>query len=224
MPVLIGGAVLALLLKPFILYLVDPKSLRQFPSPSYAALSSLWSILQNVKYSHYKAIDHTHHKLGTHVRIAPTHISISDPQAIIDIYGHRANFLKDAWYDGGAGKFRHMADSRVKSEHQAKRKMLAHVFAQKTVANLEPVIAEQVGVLVGEIKKIAKTGGTINMRRYLNYFTIDTFSRLLYGETQGCLTRGDDSVTAETQDGRTYKTQFIKSLHDTQHTSTRSSG
>jgi cytochrome P450 len=213
-PVLVGGAVLALLLKPFILYFLDPKSLRQFPSPAYAALSSLWRILQNVRYSHYKAIDHAHQELGTHVRIAPNHISISDPQAVVDIYGHGANFLKDAWYDGGAGEFRHMADSRIKSEHQAKRKMLAHVFAQKTVANLEPVIAEQVAVLVGEVEKVAKAGGTINMRRYLNYFTIDTFSRLLYGEPQGCLTRGNDTVTAETGEGKVYKAPFIKSLHD----------
>jgi hypothetical protein len=43
-----------------------------------------------------------------------------------DIYGHGANFLKDAWYDGGAGEHRNMADTREKAEHQAKRKMLAH--------------------------------------------------------------------------------------------------
>jgi benzoate 4-monooxygenase len=31
--------------------------------------------------------------------------------------------LKDAWYDGGAGEYRHMSDARDKAEHQAKRKM-----------------------------------------------------------------------------------------------------
>jgi cytochrome P450 len=85
--------------------------------------------------------------LGTHVRIAPNHVSVSDPQALQDIYGHGANFLKDAWYDGGAGEFRHMADARVKSEHQAKRRLLAHVFAQKTIANLEPVISDTVSTI-----------------------------------------------------------------------------
>jgi hypothetical protein len=52
------------------------------------------------------------------------------------------------------------------------------------------------------------------MRQYLNYFTIDVFSRLLYSESMGCLERGNDIVTAETEDGKTYQVPFIKSLHD----------
>lgn len=155
-----------------------------------------------------------HRKLGTHVRISPNHISIADPRAVNDIYGHGANFLKDAWYDGGAGEFRHMADSRIKSEHQAKRKKLAHVFAQKTIASLEPLISDTVATLMTQIDRHAETKQPINMRRYLNYFTIDVFSRLLHGESQGCLERGDDIVNAETIDGQVYQVPFIKSLHD----------
>ncbi len=131
-----------------------------------------------------------------------------------DIYGHGAGFLKDAWYDGGAGEFRHMADSRVKVEHQQKRKLLAHVFAPKTIANLEPVISDTVAILLAQVEKAAASGTPMNMRRYLNYFTIDVFSRLLYGETQGCLERGDDVVTAQSQNGTIYRAPFIKSLHD----------
>lgn len=131
-----------------------------------------------------------------------------------DIYGHGANFLKDAWYDGGAGEFRHMADTRVKAEHQAKRKMLAHVFAQKTIANLEPVISDTVSTLIAQVEKFTTEGQPINMRRYLNYFTIDVFSRLLYSESLGCLERGNDIVDAETPEGKVYQVPFIKSLHD----------
>lgn len=131
-----------------------------------------------------------------------------------DIYGHGAGMLKDAWYDGGAGEYRHMADATVKAEHQAKRKMLAHVFAQKTIANLEPVISDTVGMLVTQVDKCATEGRPINIRRYLNYFTIDVFSRLLYSDSMGCLERGNDVVDAETREGKVYKTPFIKSLHD----------
>lgn len=49
-----------------------------------------------------------------------------------------------------------MADVRVKADHQSKRKMLAHVFAQKTIANLEPVMADTVAVLVAQIDKYAE--------------------------------------------------------------------
>jgi benzoate 4-monooxygenase len=131
-----------------------------------------------------------------------------------DIYGHGANFLKDAWYDGGAGDYRHMADVRVKAEHQAKRKKLAHLFAQKTIAGLEPVINDRTVVLVTQVDKHVASSRPINMRRYLNYYTIDLFSELLYGHTLGCLERGNDLVDAATPEGKVYKVPFIKSLHD----------
>lgn len=205
---------MGIFLHPVFSFLLDRKHLRKFPAPKYAALSSFWRIIQNLKCRHYLAVHDAHEKLGTHVRIAPNHVSISDPQAVTDIYGHGANFLKDAWYDGGAGEHRHMADSRVKEEHQAKRKKLAHLFAQKTIAGLEPVIAETTAVLVRQIDERIAAGDEINMRRYLNYYTIDLFSQLLYGETLGCLERGNDLVDAETPEGNVYKAPFIQSLHD----------
>lgn len=208
----IGASVL--ILQPIWVYLRDAKDLRQFPSPSYAGISSLWRIFHNLHYRHYLVVHEAHKQLGTHVRIAPKHISISDPKAMNDIYGHGAGFLKDAWYDGGAGKYRHMADAMVKAEHQAKRKKLAHVFAQKTIANLEPVICDTISIFLAQIHRAAVENRPINMRRYLNFFTIDVFSRLLYGESLNCLERGDDTVDAETPEGKVYKVLFIKSLHN----------
>lgn len=220
MPVIAITSVLVLCLQPIISHLRDSKHLRRFPSPSYAGLSSIWRIHKNLHYKHYLAIHEAHKELGTHVRIAPNHVSVSDPQALQDIYGHGAGLLKDAWYDGGAGEFRHMADARVKAEHQAKRKLLAHVFAQKTIANLEPVISDTVSTLITQVEHASETGSAINMRRYLNYFTIDVFSRLLFGKSLGCMERGDDLVDAQTREGKIYKVPFIKSLHDATHINT----
>lgn len=213
-PGLLAVAAAILFIQPFIIYLLDRKGLRKFPAPAYAAFSSLWRISHNLRCRHFLAIHDAHEKLGSHVRIAPYHVSISDPNAMNDIYGHGAGFLKDAWYDGGAGQHRNMADARVKSEHQAKRKMLAHIFAQKTIVGLEPAIAEAVGRLVKQVDNHASSGQQINMRRYLNYFTIDVFSDLLFGESLGCLERGNDMVKAETPDGKVYEVPFIKTLHD----------
>lgn len=203
-----------LFIQPVLVYFLDRKGLRKFPSPSYAALSSLWRISHNLRCKHFLAVHEAHANLGTHVRIAPNHVSISDPRAMNDIYGHGANMLKDAWYDGGAGEHRNMADARIKAEHQAKRKTLAHIFAQKTIAGLEPIITEAVGNLVKQVDQHAVSGQHLNIRRYLNYFTIDVFSDLLYGEPQGCLDRGNDIVKAETPGGHVYEVAFVKTLHD----------
>jgi cytochrome P450 len=211
---LLAAAMLFSIIQPLLCYWKDSKNLKQFPSPSYAGFSSLWRIAHNLRGRHYLAIHEAHKELGTHVRIAPNHVSISDPAAMNDIYGHGANFLKDAWYDGGAGEHRSMGDTRVKAEHQQKRKMFAHVFAQKTIATLEHVVTDKVALLVSEIDRKVVSKQTINIRRYLNYLTIDLISTLLYGQSLECLERGDDMVDAQGRDGRMYKAPVIKSLHD----------
>lgn len=210
---LIACAILYPFLQPLYSYFKDDYQLRQFPSPSFAGFSSLWRIWYNIQKKHYLAIHQAHKDLGTHVRVAPKHISISDPSAMSEIYGHGANFLKDGWYNGGAGAHRNMGDTRDKAEHQSKRKKFAHVFAQKTILGLEHNVKEMVQVLNNEVDKRVVSGETINMRRYLNYFTIDLISKLLYGETLGCMPRGNDVVTAETKDGKIYETTLIDALH-----------
>ncbi|KAJ3529343.1 hypothetical protein NM208_g9801 [Fusarium decemcellulare] len=58
----------------------------------------------------------------------------------------------------------------------------------------------------------AKDGQPANMRRLLNYFTIDLFGLLLYSCRLGCIDRGDDMLDAERPDGSLYKVPFIDSL------------
>ncbi|KAF8853868.1 hypothetical protein BDZ45DRAFT_63031 [Acephala macrosclerotiorum] len=173
--------------QPLIVYVLDSNKCRQFSSPGCAGLTSLWRVYHNLRYRHFLAVYRAHQKLGTHVWIALNHISISDLAAVNDIYGYGANMLKDAWCDGGVGKYRHMADSRVKAEYQGKRKMFAHVFDQKTITNLEPVFAKQTATLVQIIDGASDNKEKINIRRYLNYFAIDLISTLLHRECLGCI-------------------------------------
>lgn len=213
LPILLSCILLYPILQPIYSYFRDARGLRQFPSPSYAGLSSLWRIGHAIRKKHYLAVHNAHKALGTHVRIAPNHISICDPTAMNEIYGHGANLLKEGWYDGGARTYRNMGDTRDKAEHQSKRKKFAHVFAQKTIVGLEPMVHSMVQTLNSEIDKRAAYGETINMRRYLNYFTIDLISKLLFGESLGCMIRGNDTVAAETKDGKVYETALIEALH-----------
>ncbi|OQU96204.1 hypothetical protein CLAIMM_02317 [Cladophialophora immunda] len=214
LPFVLGLGLVGLVFYPFFYYILDPNKLRDFPAPSLAAYSTLWRIWNNIQQKHYAAVHEAHSRLGTHVRIAPNHISILHPEAPNQIYGHGANMMKEAWYDAGAGAHRNLADARDKSEHQAKRKMLAHVFAAKTVVAFEPLLVETLQTLREQLDRAADTNTKLDMRLYLNYFTIDFFGKLLYGAKLNCLSRGDDLLDAETPDGVIYKVPFIKSLLD----------
>ncbi|KAM5345236.1 hypothetical protein ACJ41O_011098 [Fusarium nematophilum] len=128
-----------------------------------------------------------HKKLGSHERISPNHVSILDPWTTYEIYGHGANMLKEGWYGAGAAK---------------------------TVIGLEPILKDTVGALMAEIGRHIAAGTRPNMRRLVNYFTIDLFGQILFGHQLGCLDRGDDLLVADAKDGRLYKAPFIDSLLD----------
>ncbi|GKZ20531.1 hypothetical protein AbraIFM66951_005856 [Aspergillus brasiliensis] len=203
----------ATLIHPFFVYFIDRKGLRKFPSPSYAAISSLWRMRNNIRGRHFLAVHEAHQNLGTHVRIGPNHISICEPQAMNEIYGHGAFFQKDAFYDSGAGPHRNLIDTRSREEHNAKRKILAHAFAQRTLTELEPTIMATVQNLITQINRFSFQSKPINLRWYLNYLTIDLLSAILYGEPIGCLDRGNDLVTAETPQGKNYVVPYVQTEH-----------
>ncbi|KAH0848633.1 hypothetical protein AYO21_02837 [Fonsecaea monophora] len=213
LPPLCGILALVLLVGPLVSYWWDRKGLRKFPSPSFAGISSLWRVWHNLRHRHYLAVHKAHEQLGTHVRISPNHISVAHQQAAYDIYGHGANMMKEAFYDSGAGAHRNLADARDKIEHQTKRKMLAHAFAQKTIVGLEPVLIDMLQTFVGAVNAHVRSGESMNIRLYFNYFTIDLLAMILFSKRLGCVSRGNDVVDAETTTGVVYKTAFIESLH-----------
>ncbi|KAL4935880.1 hypothetical protein BDV06DRAFT_228407 [Aspergillus oleicola] len=137
----------------------------------------------NLHFHLYAAVEDAPARLGSHVRIAPNHISVLDPRTPEEIYGHGTN---------------------------AKRKMLAHTFAAKTVVSFEPLLHKNLAVFRKQLDWHANAGTQANMRLILNYFLIDLFGQLLYGHKLGCLERGDDRLDAETKDGRIYKVPFIQ--------------
>ncbi|KAL4866190.1 hypothetical protein BDV12DRAFT_187600 [Aspergillus spectabilis] len=189
-------------------------NLRQYPSPSFPSFSGLWCLSQILKSTHFMSVYDAHQQYGTHVRIGPTQLSVSDPRALNDIYGHRANFPKDEFYYAGAGPHRSMADTRSKEEHQRKRKMLAHAFAQKTIVGLEPLIRTGLTDLVNQMCSYAQSQQPMNIRRFLNYFAIDFMGLVLFGESLGCVQRGDDIVDARSVQGKIYQVPYVKTLHN----------
>jgi benzoate 4-monooxygenase len=108
-------SLLGLFLFRVLRHFIDPWGLRRYPAPSITGFTSLWRLYHNLQWKHYAAVHRAHQQLGTHVHIAPNHISILDPRAPQQIYGHGANMIKDSWYDAGAGPHRNLANARDKA-------------------------------------------------------------------------------------------------------------
>ena len=84
-----------------------------------------------------------HAQYGDFVRIAPNHISINNPGAASDIYGHRSGLTKSEFYDAFHQVRPVVFNARNVSEHQRKRKYLNPAFSARALAEFEPVMDKE---------------------------------------------------------------------------------
>lgn len=108
----------------------------------------------------------TYHQFpGPVVRIAPNHVSISDPDALNAVYGHGTGTLKSEFYDAFVAMDRGLFNVRDRHDHTRKRKVISHIFAQKSVVAFEPKIAIYVTQLLNQWDRLydmAVKGGSGN--------------------------------------------------------------
>lgn len=74
------------------------------------------------------------------VRISPNEVSIADPDALAVVYAHGNGALKSPFYDAFVSIKRGLFNTRDRQEHTRKRKIIAHIFSQKSVIAFEPHI------------------------------------------------------------------------------------
>jgi benzoate 4-monooxygenase len=86
--------------------------------------------------------------IGPFVRIAPNHVSIAEPDALAIIYAHGNGALKSSFYDAFVSIRRGVFNTRDRNEHARKRKIVSHIFSQKSVIEFEPQIRVYVGLLI----------------------------------------------------------------------------
>lgn len=166
------------LLVHFIPWLVDPHGLRSFPGPRLARFSDLW-LGRVAKHGHRSQVVHQMHEkygklrhftfrssrtvcnistTGTFVRIAPNHISISDPVALQIVYAHGNGSLKSNFYDAFVSITRGLFNTRDRVAHTRKRKIISHIFSQKSVLEFEPYVRDYVRSFIQQWDRLCAGG------------------------------------------------------------------
>ena len=73
------------------------------------------------------------------MRLAPNHVSIADPGALQIVYAHGNGSLKSEFYDAFVSLHRGLFNTRNRADHARKRKIVSHIFSQKSVLEFEPI-------------------------------------------------------------------------------------
>ncbi|KAI0824804.1 cytochrome P450 monooxygenase pc-bph [Trametes gibbosa] len=204
------GAVVLVHLVPFLL---DPNSFFSYPGPFFAKFSDLW--LSKVAAGRHRSerVHELHEKYGTFVRIAPNHLSIAHPDALPYVYGHGNGTLKSDFYDAFVSIQRGVFNTRSRPEHARKRKIVSHIFSQKSVLEFEPHVRVHLTQLFkqwdmlcdGGVQGISGSEGEGGWRGHkgrvwydclpwYNYLAFDIIGDLAFGAPFGMLISCKDSA------------------------------
>lgn len=139
-------------------YFLDPHGIRSYPGPFLAKFTNLW-LGRIAALGHRSEVVHgMHEKYGTFVRLAPNHLSISDPDALQIVYAHGNGSLKSNFYDAFVSIQRGIFNTRSRPEHTRKRKIVSHIFSQKSVLEFEPHVRLYVRQLIQQWDRLYDAG------------------------------------------------------------------
>ncbi|KAI9508525.1 cytochrome P450 monooxygenase pc-bph [Russula earlei] len=194
-------------------WLVDPHGLRSFPGPLVARFSDLW-LGRVAQQGHRSQVVHKmHEKYGTFVRIAPNHLSVSDPAALQVVYAHGNGSLKSNFYDAFVSITRGLFNTRDRVAHTRKRKIISHIFSQKNVLEFEPYVKGYVHSLIQQWDRLCADGAKglqgddgesgwrgrdgrvwFDCLPWFNYLAFDIIGDLAFGSPFGMIAAAKDSA------------------------------
>ncbi|KAI0266458.1 cytochrome P450 monooxygenase [Gloeopeniophorella convolvens] len=213
-PALIIWTIPALVIVAHLLpWLIDAHGLRSYPGPWLAQFSDLW-LGRVAQQGHRSEVVHElHKKYGPFVRIAPNHISISDPAALQTVYAHGNGSLKSNFYDAFVSITRGLFNTRDRAAHTRKRKIISHIFSQKNVLEFEPHVQQYLRLLLQQWDRLCAGGAKglkgddgeggwrgrngrvwLDCLPWYNYLAFDIIGDLAFGSPFGMLTAAKDSA------------------------------
>lgn len=147
-----------------------------------------------------------HERYGPVIRISPSELCFSDPQAWKDIYG-LSNGKENPKYHGLYGRLSsNMAESILaadQEEHRIMRGIISDGFSDKAIKNQEGLITGHVDVMIQKLKHLAQQkldseeaddckqrkseGLVVDLNKWFYWVTSDIISDLALGESLHCL-------------------------------------
>jgi cytochrome P450 len=139
-------------------------------------------------------VKHFHEQYGPVVRIAPDELSFIDGEAWKSIYGGHgdAQLPRDPYIfppeipelKGGLI----YADAK---QHPRIRKQLSYAFSQRALDGQVPLIQSHISTLIAQLRTRAESGTSVNIADWFNFVSFDIIGHLAYGESFGCLEKGE---------------------------------
>ena len=137
-----------------------------------------------------------HDKYGPVVRLSPFELAFNSSTAWQDIYGHRngrQDLDKHPIHVGAVDPMPGVSTISMArtEEHDRQRRALSHGFSKKALWDQEAGVNAFVTKLIDNMHSFARKGEAFDIVKWFNFVTFDVIGDLSFGESFGCLERGD---------------------------------
>ncbi|KAF2836757.1 cytochrome P450 [Patellaria atrata CBS 101060] len=191
----LGGGIVVYIVG-LIVYRLWLHPLARFPGPFLNRVSDLPGVIWVLRGRLPMETKKLHDKYGPVVRLSPNELAFNTAQAFTDIYGHkvgRKDLPKDPIHVGAVDPLPgvstiSMADHAT---HARQRKALSFGFSKQALWSQESIVNEFVTKLMNNFHNFARTGEVFDIVKWFNFITFDVIGDLSFGESFGCLERGD---------------------------------
>lgn len=182
------GFFMAGLFGSLLVYRAFLNPLNAFPGPFIARIATFWISFRIKRLRMYKAFEELHEKYGYFVRVGSQEISITHPDAVVDIFGADSVCQKSPWYDISKPQ-----DSvllrRTFAKHSERRAIWTRAFSVKAVRGYETRFHPYRAKMLSKLDEFS--GQPVNITHWLGLYSWDSMSDLSFGHSFGLLDSND---------------------------------
>jgi cytochrome P450 len=150
---------------------------------------------------------------GDRIRLAPNKLSFNVAEAWQDIYGYGVNVVKaEEFY--GAFRVNPQAFNTFNATdvemHRRKRRIMSRAFSPANIARYESSVVERLDELVNKFRgdEARDSSTTFNMASIFQYFLLDAFGSICFGEIFGFMA-GHDTDLVNQFHSRAMRVQMV---------------
>ncbi|KAI0023292.1 isotrichodermin C-15 hydroxylase [Xylariomycetidae sp. FL0641] len=197
------GPILGLIyITSLVVYRLYFHPLAKYPGPFWAKMTDAYQLYHAWKGDRHLEFWRMHERYGKIVRFGPNSVSFNSNTALKDIYGFKSNVRKAPFYDAFVHPAPNTHNSRDKTLHARKRRVLSQAFSDSAMKQMDRYIlanvrsfCEQIGMGASDERK----GWTVpkNMCDWCNYLAMDILGDLCFGKAFHMLERPDNRYALE---------------------------
>ncbi|KAF4873150.1 Cytochrome P450 monooxygenase gsfF [Colletotrichum siamense] len=182
---LLPGAVVAGVFA-YVIYQRYFHPLAAYPGPFWASLTDLWQVNEFLSLQQPYNLTELHAKYGEFVRYGPDKLSITAEEVVPLVYQKGGRRLpKTEYYDAFGARIPNVFGMRDVELHSIRRRHMSNSFSLSSVKGMEHYLDDNVKILRDKITHFARDGEAFDLKKLLQYYTIDVLGELAFSRSFG---------------------------------------